>query len=101
LIAFGDSIFHGKAAGGLCFGCHGMEAKGIPGVSADLTSGKWLQGDGSYAFLIKVVEAGVPRPKVAQAPMPPMGGSKLGPAEVRAVAAYVFSLSRAKTRAAP
>jgi mono/diheme cytochrome c family protein len=101
LIALGDSIFHGKAAGGMCFACHGMNAKGVPSVGPDLTSGKWLQGDGSYASLITIIEAGVPRPKAAPGPMPPLGGSKLGPAEVRAVAAYVFSLSRAKTRAAP
>lgn len=97
LVALGDSIFHGKAAGGLCFGCHGADGKGTPGLAPDLTSGKWLHGDGSLASIIKTVEAGVPHPKTAPAPMPPMGGSKLGPAELRAVAAYVFSLSHPKT----
>lgn len=96
LIALGDSIFHGKVAGGMCFGCHGVDAKGTPGLASDLTSGKWLHGDGSYDFIMKIVETGVPRPKKAAAPMPPMGGAKLGPAEVRAVAAYVFSLSHPK-----
>ena len=71
-------------------------AKGTPSLAPDLTSGKWLHGDGSYAFIMKIVEDGVPRPKAAAAPMLPMGGSKLGPAEVRAVAAYVFSLSHPK-----
>lgn len=101
LIALGDSIFHGKVAGGLCFGCHGVDAKGTPGLAPDLTSGKWVHGDGSYAFIMRIVEAGVPKPKVAAAPMPPMGGSKLGPAEVRAVAAYVFSLSHPKAHTGP
>src|SRR5687767_869813 len=27
-LALGDSIFHGRAAGGSCFTCHGMDAKG-------------------------------------------------------------------------
>jgi mono/diheme cytochrome c family protein len=96
LVALGDSIYHGKVAGGLCFGCHGVDAKGTPGLAPDLTSGKWLHGDGSYAFIMKIVETGVPHPKTAPAPMLPMGGSKLGPAELRAVAAYVFSLSHPK-----
>ena len=101
LIALGDSIFHGKVAGGMCFGCHGVEGKGTPGLAPDLTSGKWLHGDGSYAFIIKIVEAGVPKPKAAAAPMPPGGGAKLAPAELRAVAAYVFSLSHPKARTGP
>jgi mono/diheme cytochrome c family protein len=93
MIALGDSIFHGLVAGGLCFGCHGADAKGVTGVSADLTTGQWMHGDGSYASIIQIVTDGVPKPKIAAGPMPPMGGSKLGEAEIRAVAAYVYSLS--------
>lgn len=98
LIALGDSVFHGRVAGGLCFGCHGVDGKGTTGLAPDLTSGKWLQGDGSYGFIIRIIQVGVPHPKAAAAPMPPMGGSKLGLAEVRAVAAYVFSLSHPQAR---
>jgi mono/diheme cytochrome c family protein len=98
LIALGDSVFHGKVAGGMCFGCHGVDGKGTPGLAPDLTSGKWLHGDGSYGFIIRIVQVGVPKPKAAAAPMPPMGGSKLALAEVRAVAAYVFSLSHPNAR---
>jgi mono/diheme cytochrome c family protein len=93
MIALGDSIFHGQVAGGMCFGCHGPEAKGVPGLSPDLTSGTWLHGDGSYPSIVETVKTGVPKPKVAAAPMPPMGGSTLNDAEIRAVAAYVYSLS--------
>ena len=85
MVALGDSIFHGLAAGGLCFGCHGPDGKGVPGVAPDLTAGKWLHGDGSYSFLTEVITSGVPKPQVARAPMPPMGGSKLSEAEIRAV----------------
>ncbi len=100
MIALGDSIFHGKVAGAICFGCHGMDGKGTQGGGADLTSGKWLHGDGSYAAIVRTIETGVSQPKVANAGMPPMGGPPLGPAELRAVAAYVYSLShpRAPTR---
>lgn len=93
MLALGDSIFHGKLAGGMCFACHGAEAKGTPGLAPDLTNGKWLHGDGTYAFIVHTVETGVPEPKQAAAPMLPMGGAQLTPAQVHAVAAYVYSLT--------
>lgn len=101
MIALGDSIYHGLAAGGMCFGCHGPEGKGVPGVAPDLTAGKWLHGDGSYASIVATVLNGVPKPKVAAAPMPPMGGAKLNEAQVRAVAAYVYSLAHPEGHSGP
>ena len=95
-VAFGDSIFKGKAAGGLCFTCHQLTAKGLPGLAPDLTDDKWIHGDGSYAFIVTTVEKGVPKPKQASAPMLPRGGANLTPAQIRAVSAYVYSLRKAK-----
>ena len=95
-IALGDSIFHGRVAGGMCFTCHGPTGKGTPGLAPDLTDAKWLHGDGNYGFIVALVNAGVPKPveRVA-APMLPQGGAKLTPDQVRAVAAYVYSLRNA------
>ena len=93
MIAKGDSIFHGKLAGGLCFTCHGPDAKGIAGLGPNLADDKWLHGDGSYAFLIGLIEKGVPKPKQAATPMLPKGGTNLNAEQVRAIAAYVYSLS--------
>lgn len=90
-VALGDSIFHGLAAGGTCASCHGQ--KGAGGIGPNLADATWLHGDGSPEFLVRIVTAGVPNPKQAQAPMPPMGGAPLTPDQVRAVAAYVSSLS--------
>jgi len=98
MVALGDSVFHGKTAGGTCAVCHGQDAKGTAGLAPDLTDAKWLNGDGSYAFIVGLVETGVPNPKESPAAMPPMGGAKLTPEQVRAVAAYVYSLSHPKTR---
>lgn len=94
MIALGDSIFHGRVAGGLCFSCHAPDAKGIRGLAPNLTDASWLHGDGSYAFIVATVEKGVPRPKEAFAPMLPKGGARLSVDQVRAVAGYVYSLSR-------
>jgi mono/diheme cytochrome c family protein len=95
-LARGDSIFRGKVAGGLCFTCHQLNAKGLPGLAPDLTDAKWLHGDGSYEFIVANIIKGVPKPKQASAPMLPRGGANLSDADVRAVAAYVYSLRNAK-----
>ena len=92
-VALGDSIFHGTAAGGTCFTCHGPDARGTA-IAPDLTDSVWLHGDGSYRFVRHTVMHGVPQPKRYPAPMPPMGGARLTPAQVHAVAAYVHQLSR-------
>ena len=101
MIALGDSIFRGRVAGGTCVACHGPAAKGIPGLAPDLTDTRWLHGDGSLAFLVRTIETGVPRPKEAAAAMPPAGGSRLTPEQLRAVAAYVYSLSHPEVRRTP
>jgi mono/diheme cytochrome c family protein len=92
-IALGDSIFHGQAGGGTCYACHGQDGKGSA-VGPNLTDGEWLNTDGSLGGITKTVQTGVPTPKKAPAPMPPMGGASLTPDQVRAVAAYVHSLSK-------
>ena len=95
-IAHGDSIFRGKAGGGTCFTCHQPNAKGIPGLAPDLTDKTWLHGDGSYAFIVQIIQKGVPKPKQAAAPMIPRGGTSLSDEQIRAVAAYVYSLRTAR-----
>jgi mono/diheme cytochrome c family protein len=101
MVARGDSIFHGTLAGGPCFSCHGNDAKGVTGLAPDLTTGKWLHGDGSIAFIVRTIETGVPHAKQNAAVMPPKGGANLDSAEVRAVAAYVYSLTHPKARSGP
>jgi mono/diheme cytochrome c family protein len=93
MIAQGDSIFHGQKAGGLCFSCHGPDGKGTP-TGPNLTDNQWLDADnGSYDAIVQTITSGVPKPKQYPAPMPPMGGASLTPDQVRAAAAYVYSLS--------
>lgn len=94
-IALGKSVFEGRSGGAICFTCHGMNAKGTPGLGPDLTDKSWLHGDGSRAFVDSIVRSGVPKPKQSAAPMPPMGGAKLTDEQVKAVVAYIQSLRRA------
>lgn len=92
-LLLGEKIFKGVAAHGICFTCHGANAKGIPGLGPDLTDKVWLHGDGSVAFIKTLVRTGVPKPKKSPATMPPFGGSPLVEPQLEAVAQYVHSLS--------
>jgi mono/diheme cytochrome c family protein len=91
-VTLGDSIFHGQVGGATCYACHGQDAKGSA-VGPNLTDGEWLNTDGSLEGLVKTIKSGVPSPKKAPAPMPPMGGAALTDEQVQAVAAYEYSLS--------
>jgi glucose/arabinose dehydrogenase/mono/diheme cytochrome c family protein len=90
-VELGGRIYHGQVASAPCVGCHGTNGAGSP-QGPDLSSGKWLWGDGSLAAIKKTIADGVLQPKKYGAPMPPMGGAQLSPAELSAVAAYVWSL---------
>ena len=88
-IAQGDSIFHKD---GLCYACHGTNAEGA--VGPNLTDAEWLHGDGSYDFIVATVTSGIPAEKAKKGiAMPPKGGSSITDDQVKAVAAYVYSLS--------
>lgn len=89
-IAKGKALFAGK---GLCLACHGVEGRG--GVGPVLADTIWLHGTGTYPEILARILAGVPEDSsVTGAVMPPRGGSALSDADVKLVAAYVWSLSR-------
>ncbi len=95
-VALGDRIFHGEVANGTCGGCHGSDGRGSP-VGADLVEGAWLWSDGSFDGISKTISTGVAKPKTVGGAMPPFGGTSLEPDELKAVAAYVYAISRKKT----
>jgi mono/diheme cytochrome c family protein len=93
MVARGDSVFHGMAGGGICMSCHGPDAKGTP-LAPPLIKHEWLTGDGSYAFIEKRVTEGMPKPTPPYpGPMLPMGGATLSPEDIKAVSAYIYSIS--------
>jgi len=91
MVALGDRIYHGQA-GATCTGCHGVSGSGSS-VGPDLSSGKWLWSDGTPNGIAATITQGVSDPKQYRSPMPAMGGAQLTPAQVNAVAAYVWTLS--------
>jgi mono/diheme cytochrome c family protein len=89
MVSKGDSIFHKT---GLCYACHGQDAKGL--VGPNLTDDVWLHSKGTYDDIVKQVLSGVTKEQSKSGiPMPPRGGSTISDEDVKAVAAYVYSLS--------
>ncbi len=88
-IAVGRELFHGMAD---CSGCHAHDGTGTQ-AGPDLTDAAWLHGDGSYGMVVKLVTHGVTRFESTKGrPMPMRGWVPIDDGEVRAVAAYVWSL---------
>jgi mono/diheme cytochrome c family protein len=90
MIQQGKKVFTGP---GICFACHGMEAKGATGPN--LTDTVWIHNRGEYDRIVALITSGVTaKQSKSGVVMPPKGGSAINDADVRAVAAYVWSLSR-------
>lgn len=92
LIAEGKSVFGGA---GICMVCHGPEGKGVANLGADLADDEWLHSDGTYEGILATIETGVPADKSSNGSvMPPKGGGSISDEQLKAVAAYVWSLGR-------
>lgn len=80
---------------GLCYSCHGMRGRGVPRAGSSLRDDEWLHADGSYRSILARVANGV-TVEVSESgmPMPPRGGADLTDDEVRAVAGWVWWMSR-------
>ena len=90
LIARGESIFHGAAN---CLSCHGEGGQGTD-IGPAFTDSEWSRGRGSYDEIVEQIMHGVPRKDSrTDTPMPMRGWTGLSDEDVRAVAAYVWSLS--------
>ena len=91
MVAEGQTVFMGA---GLCAACHGMDGSGA--IGPNLTDGEWLIGDGTYQALVDQITQGVSAAEATNAMgaiMPPKGGSAITDDQVKAVAAYVWTLS--------
>jgi mono/diheme cytochrome c family protein len=91
MVQRGRAIFHGP---GQCSRCHGVDAEGTPIAPGLRAPRRWIDIRGEYEEIVQVVNNGVPQPKKHAAQMPARGGAKLSDADVRDVAAYVWSISR-------
>lgn len=91
MVQEGQQIYAGA---GICAACHGPDATGA--IGPNLTDAEWLIGDGEYEQLVSQILEGVTAAEATNplgAIMPPKGGAAITEAQVRSVAAYVWTLS--------
>lgn len=93
MLALGDSLYHGLIGAVSCQACHGADGKQAT-IAPNLTDGEWLHSDGSWQAIYTTITNGVMSPKQFGSVMPPFGGAPMTPEQTRAVAAYVYKLSR-------
>jgi cytochrome c oxidase cbb3-type subunit 3 len=87
--ARGAKVFHKQ---GMCFDCHGGDARGDPAIGApDLTDAVWLYGDGSMPAIERTVSHGL-------AGVCPAWIGRLDPGMIRAIAVYVHSMGAGSNR---
>jgi mono/diheme cytochrome c family protein len=88
LIARGDAVYHGP---GNCYACHGSKAAGS--VGPNLADSEWIHSKGTYEDIVAQINSGVTKEQSKSGiPMPPKGGSTISDDDVKAVAAYIYSL---------
>lgn len=76
-----------------CVMCHGEGGRGTQ-LGPSLVDATWSRGDGQFEEVIRVVTDGAPATEEFGVPMPPKGNGALTDAQIRAVSAYTWSLSR-------
>jgi cytochrome c oxidase cbb3-type subunit 3 len=92
LIARGDTVYHGP---GNCYACHGAKAEGL--VGPNLTDAEWIHSKGTYEEIVAQINKGVSKEEAKSGvPMPPICFSTISYDDVKATAAYVYSLSQKK-----
>jgi len=95
-IAEGKTLYETPSSN--CGRCHGLDAKGTT-RGPNLSDSTWVQIDGSYPEIVRIINTGVPSANIKgqyQFNMRPKGGSQtLTDAQVSSIAAYIWSLSHA------
>jgi mono/diheme cytochrome c family protein len=77
----------------VCVACHGAAGTGTP-LGPSLNDADWIHIGGDFEEIVRITTEGVARPARYPAPMPPAGGGNFDEAQLRAISAYVYSLSR-------
>jgi mono/diheme cytochrome c family protein len=104
MVAEGDSIYNNTTPQlSSCARCHGVKGVGAQN-GPSLVTGAWLHSGGTYDEIVATITTGVPQARIKDPArrfgMQPRGGQvmNLTDARIRSVAAYVYSISRGKTK---
>lgn len=95
--AAGDAAKGEKSYTASCFACHGLGAKGMPGLGKDLTISEFVKNK-SDAELLTFIKTGRPSwdpLNTTKIDMPPKGGNPaLQDAQILDIIAYIRSLQK-------
>jgi mono/diheme cytochrome c family protein len=81
--------------GTVCVACHGQAGAGTQ-LGPALNDAEWINVTaGEIDEVVNVIRTGVAQPRQFPNPMPPMGGGNFTDEQLRALAAYVYSISHA------
>jgi mono/diheme cytochrome c family protein len=78
--------------GTVCIACHGAGGTGGP-LGPALNDQNWIHITGEFEEIVTITRNGVAQPREYPAPMPPMGGGNFNDDQLRAISAYVYSIS--------
>jgi mono/diheme cytochrome c family protein len=82
--------------GTVCVACHG--ANGVGGaIGPALNDQNWIHITGEFEEIVQITTVGVAQPRQYPAAMPARGGGPFSDDEIRAIAAYVYAISRPET----
>ena len=92
----GDAV-KGKAVfEGTCYSCHGIDAKGLPGLGKDMTTSEFIKGlsDADFVAFIKTGRPTSDPANTTGVDMPPKGGNPaLTDEDLANVVAYIRTLA--------
>jgi mono/diheme cytochrome c family protein len=92
MVSAGQALFPTQ----ICASCHGPDARGLEGLGPNLVDATWLNSDGSFEQIVQTITNGVPQPRSVPVMMPPKGGNAaLTDAQIRDLAAWIYSVSHA------
>lgn len=92
MVEEGEALYGGA---GICMTCHAPDGSGVPNLGADLTDDEWTHSDGGYEeIVVSIMEGVTADASTSGVPMPAKGGTSITDDQVRAVAAYVWTLSK-------
>jgi len=80
----------------VCAVCHGSDAAGTQ-LGPALNDSVWIHGSGSVEEIAAIIRSGIADPEEFEIPMPVMGAGDFNDEQIRALAAYVYALSRTPT----
>lgn len=88
-----EELEAGRTGFVVCTVCHGLNGEGTQ-LGPSLRDTAWIHIPADIDSIARIIRTGVESPEEFPMPMPVMGAGDFDESELRAVASYVYALSR-------